>query len=366
MMKFYKSNLTVFYLLCAFIFCYNHTKAQDVINLTKSTLSKSLGTKIEFFTDSNSVFNDTNIITCKNFTKGKISVPIFISPRYNIWSRFTLSNSTKDTNFFLAINYAYISDVWFYKLDKTNNLVLINHTGNATPYNTRMFDNINFVFPFSISSSEKQTYYIKVSSPHPTELPISINDNKGETANYFQQNFIIGIYLGIIISFFLYNAFLFFSTKDKNYLLYIVYLFFLGFAQITFTGWSFKYFWPSNPEFNFYAVIITTALTGVSGVAFGKSFLNASHFTPKLNKVLTVLIVFYCVSIVFILLKQSFISYQILNVNSVLVGIFLLITSIIILKKGYRPANFYLVAWSFFLLGLIVFPLTKYWYNTYK
>ena len=309
MMKFYKSNLAVFYLLCIWFFCCNQTNAQEVINLTKSTLSKSLGTKIEFFTDSNSVFNDANIVNCKNFEKGKMSVPIFISPRYNIWARFTLMNSTNESDLFLTINYAYISDLWFYKLDETNNLVLVNHTGNATPYNTRMFDNINFVFPFSISSSEKQTYYIKVSSPHPTELPISVNDDKSETANYFQQHFIIGIYLGIIISFFLYNAFLFFSTKDKNYLLYIIYLFLLGFAQITFAGWSFKYFWPSEPQLNLYALVVTSNLTGIAGVAFGRSFLNASHFTPKLNKILSVLIALYSISLILIFLKQSYLSY---------------------------------------------------------
>ena len=46
-----------------------------------------------------------------------------------------------------------------------------------------------------------------------------------------------------------------------------------------------------------------------------------------------------------------------MNVNSTLVGIFLLVTALVILKKGYRPANFYFFAWSFFLLGLIVFAL---------
>lgn len=356
MRNFYKSNLPIFCSLCILLFCCNQTRAQEVINLTTATLSKSLGTKIEFFTDSNSVFNDTNIVNCKNFEKGKISVPIFISPQYNIWARFTLINSTTESAFFLTINYAYISNLWLYKLDKTNNLILVNHTGNATPYNTRMFDNINFVFPFSILS-EKQTYYIKVSSPHPTELPISIDDEKGETSNYFQQHFIIGIYLGIIISFFLYNAFLFFSTKDYNYLLYIIYLFFLGLAQITFAGWSFKYFWPAQPQLNLYAVVVTTSLAGVTGVAFGKSFLNASYFTPRLNKILSILIAFYSVSLILIFLKQSFISYTILNINSTLVGLFLLITAVIIIRKGYRPAYFYLFAWSFFLLGLIVFAL---------
>lgn len=357
MKNFTKSSFTAFlYLFAAFIFS-NEARAQNTIDITQSVLSKSLGKQIEFFTDTASAYNVSNITNCTKFKDSKLQVPVITTPRYNIWARFTLKNETDKSKFLFTINYAYISNLWLYKLDSTNKLSLISHTGNAMPYSERLYDNINFVFPFSISPSEQQTYYVKIYSVHPLELPMSIMDNEGETQNYFQQNFIIGIYLGIIISFFLYNAFLFFSTRDKNYLLYIVYLFFLGFAQITFGGWSFRYFWPSQPAINFYAVVITSDLTGILGVAFGKSFLNARQFTPKLNKVLNALIVIYAISIILICINQSYLSYTLLNFNSTLVGILLLVSSIVILKKGYRPANFYLFAWSFFLLGLIVYSL---------
>ncbi len=357
MKNFTKISFTAFLLLLsAFIFSIK-ASAQNTINITQSLLSKSLGKQIEFFTDTVSAYDVSNIANCPKFQISKLQVPVITTPRYNIWARFTLKNATDRSNFLFTINYAYISNLWLYKLDSADKLSLVTHTGNSLPYTDRPYENINFIFPFSIAPSETQTYYVKIYSVHPLELPLSITDNEGESRNYFQQNFIIGIYLGIIISFFLYNAFLFFSTKDKNYLLYIIYLFFLGFAQITFGGWAFKYFWPSQPAINFYAVVITSALAGMAGVAFGKSFLNAAQFTPRLNKVLNVLIFLYALSCILICIKQSYFSYILLNYNSVLVGVLLLVTSIVILKKGYRPANFYLFAWSFFLLGLIVYSL---------
>jgi signal transduction histidine kinase len=357
MRNFYKSNLPVFYLLYALIFCCNQTKAQDVIPITKSILLKPFGKQIEFFVDSSSAFDSSNIINCKDFEKGKMTVPVEQSPKYNIWARFTLLNSIEKSNFYLNFNYAYVSNLWIYKLDRNNKLSLINYTGNATPFKTRMYDDVNFIFPFSIPPSGTQTFYLKISTVHPVELPISISDTESENLNYFQQHFIIGIFIGIIISFLLYNAFLFVSTRDKNYLLYILYLFFLGFAQISFNGWSFKYFWPSQPKFNYYAVVVLSSLAGITGIAFGKSFLNAKQFTPKLNKVLTALMLLYFISTILIFINQSYNSYAILNINGVLVGVFLLVTAIRILKQGYRPAYFYLLAWSFFLLGLIVFAL---------
>jgi signal transduction histidine kinase len=341
----------------AMFFCCKYTKAQDVINLSKSTLSNSLGKQIEFFVDTASAFNESTILNCKSFKKSKLSVPVFLFPEYTIWARFTLNNSVGDSAFFLGLNYSYISQLWLYKTDSNNKLSLINYTGNITAFDSRLVNDVNFIFPFKILPSEKQTYYFKVISKHPLELPITVSDNNGGNASSFLQHFIVGVYLGIIISILLYNLFLFFSTKDRSYFVYVVYLFFLGFAQITYGGWSFQYLWPSFPSINLYAVVVTSGFAGICGVVFGKLFLNSSYFTPKLNKVLSGLIVIYVISIIAIFFKQTFLGYLILDINGSLVGIFLLITSIIIIKKGYRPAYFYLFAWSFFLLGLIVFTL---------
>jgi signal transduction histidine kinase len=354
-MRLLKFNILIF--LGLFFFCLNYAHAQDAIKLTESTLSKSLGTKIEFFIDSNFRYNAQTITQCNSFKKSKANVPIIQAPRHNIWAKFSVVNLLSDSKFLLDINYAYISDIWIYKIDSFGKLSLISHTGNSMPFNSRLYNNVNFLFPFNINPNQEQTYYIKISSQHPLELPISITNSQDQYTNDFIQHFIIGVYLGIIISIVLYNAFLFISTKDRNYFFYISYLILFAFAQITFAGWSFKYLWPSHPDINFYALVVTSSLAGIASVLFGKSFLNSSKFTPKLDRILTVLILLCLVAIVLISFNQSFISYLILNIASALVGIFLLVTSLVIVKKGYRPALFYVIAWSFFLLALIVFPL---------
>ena len=123
-------------------------------------------------------------------------MPIILAPRYNIWAKFSIVNSLNDSKFLLALNYAYISNIWVYKTDSANNLSLINHTGNSTPFNSRLYNNINFLFPFVINPNQKQTYYIKISTQHPLEVPISITNSQDQYANDFLQQFIIGVYLG--------------------------------------------------------------------------------------------------------------------------------------------------------------------------
>src|SRR6266550_166391 len=96
------------------------------------------------------------------------------------------------------------------------------------------------------------------------------------------EKYIPGIFIGIVIVMFFYNLFLFFSTKDKNYIFYVLYilgggLIFLAndgidfpfgdsvFWQVLFTG-TFK-----NAFFFFWIVL------------FSQSFLNTVKYTPRLN-----------------------------------------------------------------------------------
>src|SRR5207249_1062029 len=121
-------------------------------------------------------------------------------------------------------------------------------------------------------------FYLKIRSKHPILLPLFIKskDKLDETVNI--ENLIFGLYFGIILSILFYNLFLFISTRDLSYLFYIVYLFFLGVAQTTLPGYGFKYFWPNSPLLNNYALIILSALAGITGILFAVFFLRIAYY----------------------------------------------------------------------------------------
>ena len=51
------------------------------------------------------------------------------------------------------------------------------------------------------------------------------------------------------------------------------------------------------------------------------------------------------------------ISWNVLSANAGLVSFYMLFVSIMVVRKGYSPAKYFLVAWSIFLLGVIGFVL---------
>jgi signal transduction histidine kinase len=151
--------------------------------------------------------------------------------------------------------------------------------------------------------------------------------------------------------------FLFFATRDKSYFFYVIYLATLAIAQFTMAGLAFKYFWPNLPVLNNYSIIWTSALAGIAAVYFSISFLHTSTYLPLVHKSLIAIIVVYVGALAVSFFPANYLSYIILNFNGMIAGLLLIYTSYSIYKRGYRPALYYLLAWSAFLLGMIIFVL---------
>ncbi len=331
--------------------------AQETIVIVKQKLPLSIGKNIAVLVDNNERYNSANILVQKAFTNSDKPVPLFNAPKNNIWIRFKIQNSGSNPNLNLSINYADISSILLYEKDSSNKLRLVKNSGNNIEFYKRGDDNINYNFNLNLKQGAAKVFYLHVSSLHPYELPIFINDIHTISLTSFKENLIIGLYCGIILSTILYNLFLFFATRDKNYFFYVAYLFILWFAQITFEGWAFKFLWPLFPELNSYVVICTSLLGGIMGIVFAKFFLNTAFYTPLLNKALSVLIIFYILGIAISFSSYSWISYMVFNYAGIAASILLLYTSVVIYKKGNTSALFYLIAWSAFLLGFIIYLL---------
>ncbi len=344
------SLLFIFILNAALLF------AQETIVVSNQELPLSIGNKISILTDNKNLYDSNSILLQRDFFKSNKSVPIFNSPKNNIWVRFTIVNRNNN-NLFVTINYADISSIKLYEKDANNRLRLTNQTGNTHPFYEREDNNMNYNLYLSLANNETKTFYLNINSSHPYELPIFINNQKSIAASNFREHVIIGLYCGILISTILYNLFLLFATRDKNYLFYVIYLFALCFAQITFEGWSFRFFWPALPQINSYIVIFTSCFVGIMGIVFAKFFLSTAHYTPKINKILSALIVCYAAALVLSFSKYSWISYSVFNYIGIVASILLLYSSILIYKKGFTSALFYLIAWSAFLSGFIIYLL---------
>lgn len=316
-----------------------------------------IGTNIEILVDKTNTLNSENIISQGKFALSHKNAPIFFLSDKTLWGRFSVTNNSTRHNIFFSIEYPNISQITFYKVNTQNKLDSAIKTGHQFSFTERPNDYVNFNFPLHLDLGETGTYYFKINSRHPVELRMTLmSASKAAEVNSFHA-VITGTYLGIIGAILLYNLFLCFATRDRSYIVYVIYLFALAIAQLTLSGWSFKYFWPSWPALNQYAVIWTSCFAGISAMVFAMSFLRTSTYLPKLHTFLGMLIASYAVAMLLSFTPLSLSAYQILNFNGIVSGVTLIFVSAKIFKKGYRPALYYLFAWAAFLVGIIILVL---------
>ena len=308
------------------------------------------------FTDTAGKLTKQDIIKpgIKWFTTKK--TPVYQVIRGNLWMKFTVVNEGNDRFLFLDLPYSNISKLSFYKM-QSDTLQLLEEEGNIYPFYSKKSSTPDFVFNVNTPTNTSDTFFLKITSDHPLLLPLLLVKEKHLRDSDSFQTIVIGIYLGILLALFFYNFFLFVSTRDRSYLAYILFLLFLGLAQLTLSGHTFKYLWPGYPNFNTYALTITSALAGITGIYFGMFFLLMNQYLPYIRKYFIGLNGLYVLSIVFSLAGNNYISYYLLNFCGIAGGVSLLIASIYIGYKGYKPAYFYVIAWIIFLIGIVILSL---------
>jgi signal transduction histidine kinase len=301
----------------------------------------------------------TNQITFENvtkldFTESKESAPNFGFSNSTWWIRFTVQNNTKSRNMYLELGYPMIHDIELYDIDEPGHSQKILKSDS---FDKRVTRYQNPAFLISVPVGESATYYVKIREHTQIFLPLFLRSQSGFLSTVLTGEILMGIYIGILLVMLFYNLFLFFSIKEKSYLFYVLYILFIGLTQLALTGYGFKLLWSDQPEFNSFSPTFFSAVSGLFAILFFQNFLSTSIRTPTLHQGLYLVIASYFLSVVFKLAGNESVSFMLTNVSGIASIALALTISAIILKKGYRPARYFLIAWSVFFLGLALFVL---------
>ena len=166
-----------------------------------------------------------------------------------------------------------------------------------------------------------------------------------------------GIYFGIILVMMLYNLFIYITVKDDSYLYYVIYIFFVGLTQASLQGYTFKYIWPQNTWLAIQSAFLAPGLVGIAALLFIRNFLSTKIYVPKLNFSMNLIIAFYIFCIGLSLFGIYNLSQLLIQITAICASLFAFVIGYIIYKKGLRTAKFFLIAWSIFIIGVLLFVL---------
>ncbi len=264
---------------------------------------------------------------------------------------------------YIYLSYALIDTIEVWTKDAFGQLHKDFKTGQSFEYKSRPFTSTDFVFPVK---NNVETYYFKIYSSKPIVLPFKVLNTKDLLKSLTTKDLIFGLFAGIILVMFLYNLVLYFATKEVSYAYYVSYLIVLLVTQLALFGYTDRFLLYNLPELNDKFAVLSGALVAIASVFFVTNFLQLKQKAPLYAKLLFMVVYLDSIAIVFLLLDWSILAFHWVNFTSFYGSIVGIIASIKLTREGFRPAKIFLVAWSLFLISVIVFALVNIGIIPYK
>lgn len=315
----------------------------------------SIGSYSEIYTDTTHARTIQDVIKSGKFIKVNGSIPDLGISSNSFWIKFTIQNKSDVEKLLLEYDLPFIDEISLYEVNiKTNEVIRVHHSGDKYRFDNRAYAYQNYIFPIEIKKDEIRNIYLCIKSGEQIVLPIMLGSTQSILQANHTKDIIFGMYSGIILVMFFYNLFIYVTLKDSIYLKYVSYVLGIGMAQAALLGYAFQYIWPETPWLANQSVYLFSCLASIGALEFVKPFLQIKKHAPLLHKISFVFTISYIVTAMLSLTGHFNISYFLILANAALICIYMLIVGIVVVKKGYKPAMFFLVAWSPMLVGIII------------
>lgn len=213
----------------------------------------------------------------------------------------------------------------------------------------------SFAIPLATECQEFEVL-LRVQSGKPLLLPVRLAGHKEVIKDAHTRDVFFAAYFGIILVMLFYNLFLFLSVGDRNYLWYAIYIVAVGGTQLVLNGYTEILGMSNWPWLELRVVHLFGVFSGVATIIFARDFLDLPKRVPWLNQVMYVYLGLYGVALLFALLGLLTWSYALINFCAL--AIFLLVPGAFFSwRQGYRPAGYFLLAWTVFIAAVLIFVL---------
>lgn len=332
-------------------------KAQDTVVVKNAFAITNLAPQAQAVKDENenlSIAELLNKDAAFHFQPVKKEVISFGITKDVFWVKTTLRNETGKSLLLQVGNNSLSSlDVF-----ETAGEKVVEHfrSGGWLPFEKRAISDVDFLFPLQVLPGSTATVYIRVQHFRGTQFHLQAGTEIAFYEKAGGRNVLQGMYYGLMLLMILYNLFIYFYLRDSSYLYYVAYIFLMGLLNASVTGYAFQFLWPGWPVLNQYEDIIASMVC-ISGIFFTMNFLHTKKNAPIFHWLLIGLLGVYAIIICLIAVGNFMVGSIAVEIASLLLVLIFFSTAYRVLQKGYKPARFFLLAWSLLLVCVIIFVL---------
>lgn len=314
-----------------------------------------LGRYMTILEDSALSYSYEQALNAKGYVPSTDDVPNLGITNSAFWIKVRIKNETDDSKFLLELAQPLLDEVNYYCEDDGKLTVL--ELGEVKPFSDRKYNYTSYIFDLNIPKGETKEFLMRLRNKEQLQIPLYVGTTSAVISDLSVKQLISSTFFGIMLVMLLYNLFVYFAVREVNYLYYVLYILVVGLTQLMAQGFTFQYLWPNSTWLASHSVFIFPALAGHAVIEFARKYMRVRLFVPRLNKALKFLHVIYGFSLVMGILGFYNISYNVTNLAALIAIIFLMSSAIAITRRGYRPARFFLIAWSVFLVGAFIYIL---------
>jgi two-component sensor histidine kinase/PAS domain-containing protein len=326
------------------------------IDVSKDFAGKQFGHDLSIFLDASGSM-PVDQVWEQNFQPSQTMTPNFGFTPAILWVSFELQNPG-DKDVALLLEYRYASADFVELFQKQNENFSSVKLGDKVPYASRSFKSRYPIFELNVPPGLHR-YLMRIETEGTTIAPLFFWDKATFQPYMLRDGITLGILFGILFAMLAYNLFLFASFKSRLYFFYVAYMCFFTMHALSAQGLSYVLIgsqshdhWWSNQGF-----LIFAELASIFMAFFSMHFLDIKNRHPLIYK----LCLFHRAVAILDIINIQFYSYElgakIANLNVAFVSCLMITAGAISIYRRYRPAYFYTLAWSFYLLGAVVMAL---------
>jgi hypothetical protein len=320
--------------------------ARAAIGVDSEFDSVALGPELDLLEDSSGAMSAEDAARSTGWVKSAHRTPNYGFRRSAIWARFTLHEELPRP-LILEAQYAPLDRIEVHVLGEPSFV-----TGDSVPFASR-------AFPFRYANvalaprAGDTTYFVRISGTSSLQIALTLWSEPAYRAHVASDMTVQGAYVGLLVGMVVYNLFLAVAVRSLTYLFYSLFIVASGTFMACIEGLMFQFVFPESTWLAAHSIPLSIALSGVFGTVFARRFLETRAHAKRLDVMVRLVFAASAILAAASLLLEPQVGLRLVSVLAVAFSVVLLASAIVRVAQRNRPARFFLIAWSVFLVGTV-------------
>ncbi|MGJ8670204.1 MAG: 7TM diverse intracellular signaling domain-containing protein [Oceanococcus sp.] len=319
-----------------------------------------LGRSFEFLADPGGKLELRDVIAMDSFQPIQDSV-INLGFDSNVhWFRLVFSVEEQDLlqKWFADIDYPVLDFIDMY-LWKNGELMQSLHSGDQVKASQRPAVSRTLLFPLALEAPGAYSLYIRLDSQSAHTLPLMLITSSQFAERSARFSFWMGLYFGVILITVLFSALVALITRGQLFVDYSAFVFFAGLGlPLSLTGYGSQFLWGEWPWLSNAMTPLSMGIALFFALSLTRQTLAIADIGHRLSRILRIE-QWICVAVaVSPLIADYALGIRLGTITGGAVAVSVILASIKASSHNQRTAQLFLVAWSWYLIAVLVKVLT--------